>query len=273
VHGVAFYRKKVIKNVTAMLWTVLPGNTDIYWRRVFKALYAGDPSEGKRVVEYVDKVVKTNACTFQQAAQTVFTAKVSGTFSRRQLALGRRVLTSINMVHRLAHNEKSLSGLVTAVVNLLPQRPVFNTRAVVDENGGKLLNEDDDPRTVLEYFLDDVNDFLSNIFKPFSYDETDKPLSENGHYLGVGDGCLPVLKAFLDHLVTREQDNFRNRQKENKNSVMLTTMHQVLDSFQCSTVLIINLASIPTFQNSSCIWWWHMVLDESESFHVYWLCL
>jgi hypothetical protein len=33
-------------------------------------------------VEYVDKVVKTNACTFQQAAQTVFTAKVSGTFSR-----------------------------------------------------------------------------------------------------------------------------------------------------------------------------------------------
>ncbi|CAK9219309.1 unnamed protein product [Sphagnum troendelagicum] len=226
VHGVAFYRKKVIKNVTAMLWTVLPGNTDIYWRRVFKALYAGDPSEGKRVVEYVDKVVKTNACTFQQAAQTVFTAKVSGTFSRRQLALGRRVLTSINMVHRLAHKEKSLSGLITAVVNLLPQRPVFNTRAVVDENGGKLLNEDDDPRTVLEYFLDDVNDFLSNIFKPFSYDETDKPLSENGHHLGVGDGCLPVLKAFLDHLVTREQDNFRNRQKENKNSVMLTTMHQ-----------------------------------------------
>jgi len=226
VHGVAFYRKKVIKNVTAMLWTVLPGNTDIYWRRVFKALYAGDPSEGKRVVEYVDKVVKTNACTFQQAAQTVFTAKVSGTFSRRQLALGRRVLTSINMVHRLAHKEKSLSGLITAVVNLLPQRPVFNTRAVVDENGGKLLNEDDDPRTVLEYFLDDVNDFLSNIFKPFSYDETDKPLSENGHQLGVGDGCLPVLKAFLDHLVTREQDNFRNRQKENKNSVMLTTMHQ-----------------------------------------------
>lgn len=40
---------QVIKNVTAMLWTVLPGNTDIYWRRVFKALYAGDPSEGKRV--------------------------------------------------------------------------------------------------------------------------------------------------------------------------------------------------------------------------------
>jgi hypothetical protein len=103
--------------------------------------------------------------------------------------------------------------------------------------------------------LDDVNDFLSNIFKPFAYDETDKPLSENGHHLGVGDGCLPVLKPFLDHLVTREQDNFRNRQKENKNSVILTTMHQVLDSFQCSTVLILNLASIPTFQNSSCIWW------------------
>lgn len=40
---------QIIKNVMSVLWTVLPGNTDIYWRRVLKALYSGDRSESKRV--------------------------------------------------------------------------------------------------------------------------------------------------------------------------------------------------------------------------------
>ncbi|KAG0585848.1 hypothetical protein KC19_2G043800 [Ceratodon purpureus] len=225
VHGVAFYRKKIIKNVMSMLWTVLPGNTDIHWRRVLKALYPGDKSETKRVVEYVDKIAKASKSSFRQAAQTIFSAKVSGTFSRKQLALGRRVLTSLDMVHRLAHKERSLSGLLTAVVNLLPQRPVFNSRAVVDEDGGKLLNEDDDPRTVLEYFLDDVNEFLSHFFSSSSHDDGDESIA-CGQVPKVVDGCLPVLKAFLDHLVSREADNFQRRRQENKNSVTLTTMHQ-----------------------------------------------
>ncbi|XP_024520245.1 ATP-dependent DNA helicase SRS2-like protein At4g25120 [Selaginella moellendorffii] len=36
--------------------------------------------------------------------------------------------------------EQSLSSLVTAVLNMLPQRRDFEARAVVDESGGKLLN-------------------------------------------------------------------------------------------------------------------------------------
>ncbi|XP_024395416.1 ATP-dependent DNA helicase SRS2-like protein At4g25120 isoform X5 [Physcomitrium patens] len=226
VHGVAFYRKKIIKSVISMLRTVLPGNTDIYWRRVLKALYSGDKSECKKIIEYVDKVAKSSNTSFHQAAQTIFTAKVSGTFSRKQLALGRRVLTSVNMVHCLAHKvERSLSGLVTAVVNLLPQRPVFNSRAVVDEDGGKLLNEDDDPRTVLEYFLDDVSEFLSNFCSSFSQcDEDDSIVC--GQVPQEEGGCLSILKAFLDHLSSREAENFQQRKQDNKNSVTLTTMHQ-----------------------------------------------
>lgn len=141
---------QIIKNVMSILWTVLPGNTDIYWRRVLKAciverklnlrrsvVNAGhnlndlfiwpfldvpffsekwirrstsfrwhriilpscflfnkaNPVYGLRcvvftkccnlqVVEYVDKVAKSSKSSFFLAAQTIFTAKVSGTFSR-----------------------------------------------------------------------------------------------------------------------------------------------------------------------------------------------
>lgn len=39
-----------------------------------------------QVVEYVDKVAKSNKSSFHQAAQQIFTAKVSGTFSRSVLS-------------------------------------------------------------------------------------------------------------------------------------------------------------------------------------------
>ena len=35
-----------------------------------------------QVVDYVDKVAKGSKCSLHKAAQTIFTAKVSGTFNR-----------------------------------------------------------------------------------------------------------------------------------------------------------------------------------------------
>lgn len=79
---------------------------------------------------------------------------------------------------------------------------------------------------MLEYFLDDVNDFLSNFCNSSLDDDGDESI-DCGQVPKVVDGCLPVLKAFLDHLVSREAENFQQRRHENKNSVTLTTMHQV----------------------------------------------
>ncbi|EFJ30134.1 hypothetical protein SELMODRAFT_409804 [Selaginella moellendorffii] len=218
MHGVAVYRKKVVKDVIALLWTSLGRSGTVFERRVFKALYGGDKTETKKAVEYVEKYAKNEKCSFLEAAEIIFTAKVSGTFSRRQLSQGRKVLTTVEMVKRLAAKEQSLSSLVTAVLNMLPQvrRRAFESRAVVDESGGKLLNEDEDCRTVLDYLLDDVSEFLC---KHIRLQEEVKP---NSRQLG----CSVLLKDFLDHITVRETENFRTRREENHNSVTLTTMHQ-----------------------------------------------
>ncbi|PKI54564.1 hypothetical protein CRG98_025078 [Punica granatum] len=49
VHGVAFYRKKVVRAIFAMLNTTLPGCDDVHYRRVFKALLPLEKEETKRV--------------------------------------------------------------------------------------------------------------------------------------------------------------------------------------------------------------------------------
>ncbi|KAH9321467.1 hypothetical protein KI387_016106, partial [Taxus chinensis] len=244
VHGVAFYRKKVIKAVIAMLQTAFHTCGDAPYRRIFKALYPGDKEEQKRAVEYVEKIANSTKCGFLTAAKDIFTAKVSGMFNRRQLAQGRRVLFIIDMIQKLVHKEKSLSAIVTSAVNFLPQKFLFEKRAILDEDGGKLLNEDEDPRSVLEYLLDDVSDFLSNHFN--SLDKDEKKSNEAGQ-----EGCTKVVKAFLDYLSTREMDNFKCRREHNKNSITLTTMHQS-KGLEWDTVFIVkaNDSEIPLLHES-----------------------
>lgn len=71
---------------------------------------------------------------------------------------------------------------------------------------------------VLQYLLDDVSDFLST---HFSDREVDRERTIEGK------GCGNVLKAFIDYISARESENFRFRRRDNKNSVTLTTIHQV----------------------------------------------
>ncbi|KAI5076072.1 hypothetical protein GOP47_0008137 [Adiantum capillus-veneris] len=236
IHGVAFYRKKVVKTIISLLWTAL--NSDaIYCSRVFKALFGSDRVEAKKVVEYVDKVAKASQSEFLEAARRVFTAKVSGMFSRRQLASGRKVLSVIDAVGKLVRKESSLSTVVTTVVNLIPQRSAFQKRAVQNVDEGKFLNEDDDPRTVMEYLLDDVTDFLGIHFNANGVQKD--IFSEEG-------GCLLQLKLFLEHVTFREHGNIKTRREENKNSVTLTTMHQS-KGLEWDTVFIVkaNDSEIP----------------------------
>ncbi|KAH7307516.1 hypothetical protein KP509_22G063300 [Ceratopteris richardii] len=230
VHGVAFYRKKIVKTIISMLWAALDGD-DIYYSRVFKALFGTDKTEAKKVVEYVDKVAKASKIGFLEASRSVFTAKISGMFSRRQLACGRKVLSVIDTLQNLVRKECSLSTFISTVVNLVPQRASFDKRAVLDANDGKLLNEDDDPRTVLEYLLDDVTDFLSS---HLIGNEAPKGFVEEAN------GCIPQLRSFLDHIALREHGNFKMRKEDNKNSVTLTTMHQS-KGLEWDTVFIVKV--------------------------------
>lgn len=217
IHGVAFYRKKVVRAIIAMLRTTLPGCDDGSFRRVFKALLPFDKEEKKKVIDHIDKISTVRRCSFISAACDIFSAKISGTFKRNQLTQGRKVLFSLDMISNLVQREHSISAVITSVANLIPQKYLLEQRAVIDNDGGKLLNEDNDLRSVLQYLLDDVSEFLSTRFI----------MPEEGRDIVEEDkGCINVLKAFIDYISERESENFRSRRHNNKDGVTLTTIHQ-----------------------------------------------
>ncbi|KAL3524111.1 hypothetical protein ACH5RR_016945 [Cinchona calisaya] len=217
IHGVAFYRKKVVKAIMAMLRTALPACDDGSYRKVFKALLSFEKEEKKKVIEHIDKVSTVRKCSFISAARDIFSAKISGTFKRTQLTQGRKLLLTLDMITKLVHTEQSISAVITSVANMIPQRYLLEQRAIVDVDGGKLLNEDDDLRSVLQYLLDDVSDFFTtqNSIVEEKRDDTTQ-----------GKGCGGLLKAFIDYVSERERENFRSRRHDNKDSVTLTTIHQ-----------------------------------------------
>ncbi|XP_006358199.1 ATP-dependent DNA helicase SRS2-like protein At4g25120 [Solanum tuberosum] len=237
VHGVAFYRKKVVKGIIAMLRTTLPGSDDGSFRRVFKALLPSEKEEKMKVIEHIEKVSTVRKSSFISAARDIFSAKVSGTFKRSQLTQGRKVLLMIDMISKLVKREESISAVITSVANMIPQKYLLEQRAVHDNDGGKLLNEDHDVRPVLQYLLDDVSDFLKTHKNPIEGESECKT---------EGQGCANILKAFIDHISERENENFRTRRHDNKDSVTVTTIHQS-KGLEWDTVFIVkaNESEIP----------------------------
>ncbi|XP_041018423.1 ATP-dependent DNA helicase SRS2-like protein At4g25120 isoform X1 [Juglans microcarpa x Juglans regia] len=217
IHGVAFYRKKVVRAIISMLRTTLPACDDGPYRRVFKALLPFEKEEKKRVIDHIDKISTIRKCSFISAATDIFSAKISGTFKRSQLTQGRKVLSTLEMLSKLVHREQSISAVVTSVANMVPQKYLLEQRAIIDVDGGKLLNEDNDIRSVLHYLLDDVSEFISTKFVAVEGDS--KIVSKE-------KGCVSVLKAFIEFISEREQENFQSRRQDNKNSITLTTIHQ-----------------------------------------------
>ncbi|XP_024029713.1 ATP-dependent DNA helicase SRS2-like protein At4g25120 [Morus notabilis] len=215
-HGVAFYRKKVVRAIISMLRIALPSCDDGPYRRVFKALLPFEKEEKKRVIEHIDKISTVRKCSFISAACDIFSAKISGTFKRSQLTQGRKVLSMLEMISKLVHREQSISAVIISVANLVPQRYLLEQRAVIDVDGGKYLNEENDIRSVLQYLLDDVSEFIST--KSVAAEGAKEEVKENG--------CLNLLGAFIDHIFERERENFRSRRENNENSITLTTIHQ-----------------------------------------------
>ncbi|KAK8577631.1 hypothetical protein V6N13_027899 [Hibiscus sabdariffa] len=237
LHGVAFYRKKVVRTIIAMLKTALPACDDSPYHKVFKALLPFEKEEKKRVIEHIEKITACRKCSFISAACDIFNAKISGTFKsivgglelltfsnnseqrRSQLTQGRKVLKTLEMISNLVH-----------------RKYLLEQRAVIDVDGGKLLNEDNDIRSVLEYLLDDVSDFLST-------QSTDRKEKREA---GEEKGCVSTINYFIDYITDRERENFRSRRHDNENSVTLTTIHQS-KGLEWDTVFIVkaNESEIP----------------------------
>ncbi|KAK7391603.1 hypothetical protein VNO78_20020 [Psophocarpus tetragonolobus] len=216
IHGVAFYRKKVVKTIIAMLRTSMPGCDDGSYSRVFKALLPLEKEKKKRIIDHINKISTIRRCSFLSAASDILSAKISGTFKRSELAHGRKVLMTLEMISKLIQREKSISTIITSVANMIPEKYLLEQRAIINVDGGTLLNEDYDIRSVLQYLLDDVSEFLSTKLVEV---KEEREISEN-------KGCIFVLKAFMDYLFEREKENFRALRTDNENSVTLTTIHQ-----------------------------------------------
>ncbi|KAJ4778517.1 ATP-dependent DNA helicase PcrA [Rhynchospora pubera] len=215
IHGVAFYRKKIIKAILAIVKCTLAVCDDGPSRQAFKAFFPGDKEERKMVVQYVEKISYARKCGFLLAARDIFSAKISGTFKRAQLTQGRKVLSTIDMLSKLVQREQSISVVISSVADVLPQKYLLEQRATLDVDGGKFLNEDHDLRSVIQVLMDDVTDFLSN---HFSNQEEGIEAKETG--------CASTLKSFIDYVSVRETENLRSRKNENGDSITLTTIHQ-----------------------------------------------
>ncbi|KAM7494671.1 hypothetical protein LguiB_029280 [Lonicera macranthoides] len=231
IHGVAFYRKKAVRAIIALLRTTLPACDDGSFRRVFKALLPYEKEEKKRMIEHIDKISTVRRCSYISAACDIFSAKISGTFKRSQLTQGRKVLLTLDIISKLVHREQSVSAVITSVANMIPQKYLLEQRAVLDVDGGKLLNEDNDLRSVLQYLLDDVTEFLTT---PHIV------IEGKNDTLVEQKGCVNVIKAFIDYISERERENFRCRRHDNEHSVTLTTIHQS-KGLEWDTVFIVKV--------------------------------
>ncbi|XP_038907259.1 ATP-dependent DNA helicase SRS2-like protein At4g25120 isoform X2 [Benincasa hispida] len=147
VHGVAFYRKKVVKTIMALLKTTFPDCDDGAYHQAFKALIPFEKEEKKRIINHIDKISTVRKCRFIDAARDIFSSKISGTLKRSQLNQGRKVLSTLEMISRLVLREQSISTVITSVSNMLPEKYLLEQQAVINVDGGKLLNEDNDIRS------------------------------------------------------------------------------------------------------------------------------
>ncbi|KAL8199775.1 hypothetical protein R6Q57_013343 [Mikania cordata] len=233
VHGVAFYRKKVVRAIISMLKTTLMVCDDGSFRRVFKALLNLEKDEKKRIIDHINKVSTVRRCSFISAASDIFRAKISGTFKRAHLTQGCKVLVTLEMISKLVL--RFLFFFFKIFISLL-QKYLLEQRAVVDADGGKLLNEEHDLRSVLQYLLDDVSEFLKSY--NFDINVNDNTTKEKG--------CVNVLKEFVDFISERETENFRVRRHDNNHAVTLTTIHQS-KGLEWDTVFIVkaNESEIP----------------------------
>ncbi|CAI7889323.1 unnamed protein product, partial [Closterium sp. NIES-53] len=249
VHGVAFYRKKALRNVLALLRLSLPALVDnTAARRVWKLLFSREKDEAKKAADHVEQRARDRGCSFLEAAETIFSGKVSGRFTRKQLKSGAAVLTTIRIARNLLKTEVSLTAFVDSIIKLIPERAAFSSRATVSETSGKLLNEDDDMRTARQFLIDDISAFLSlHSSKPPDTVANDETTCRNTSAADAATSCFPtsvfsssslfspsssssscaaLLRAFLDYVAAREAQNNAVRRKENEDSVTLTTMHQ-----------------------------------------------
>ncbi|CAN6705458.1 unnamed protein product [Malus baccata var. baccata] len=159
VHGVAVYRKKVVRAIVAMIKTTLPGCDDGSYRQVFKALLAFEKEEKKKDSAYPRTQGAVNTRDDFKTCSQVVNLYGSLTYQCTQ--------------------EQSISAVITSVANMVPQVLQYllddvsdfsSTHFVAGKGEREVVAEEKGCVNLLKAFIDYISERESENFHSRRHD-------------------------------------------------------------------------------------------------------
>ncbi|EFJ30182.1 hypothetical protein SELMODRAFT_440582 [Selaginella moellendorffii] len=260
MHGVAVYCKKVVKDVIALLWTSLGRSGTVFERREqsLSSLVTAVLNILSQVLDYLldDISQETKISCYTRGWKTSCIVRrrepkrrpKSGrdNFREQAEAEAKKALEEAKdaaaLVNELEEEGKELARQeAQAVANAQKAKDKAKAAAASLEALGakmmlvggvfqdiKLSDRSDQRVSNIVKFSEKIGELKVELCPP-------KKTSKSSKNLGLQEevkpnsrqlGCSVLLKAFLDHIIVGETENFRTCQEENHNSVTMTTMHQ-----------------------------------------------
>ena len=158
VHGVSFWRRKIIKSFIAVLRLVTNCTDDQAFRRLFKAFLYQDKEGAKSILAHLEKIAKTRKSSLWMQGKQCLEAKVSGAISRKNMVLGRKMISRVEKFMTLAKSQPCIVGFAETVLTFMPESHKYDA-CVAQEEGATLLNEGKDSRTVREVLVNCIRCF------------------------------------------------------------------------------------------------------------------
>ena len=220
VHGVSFWRRKVVKTFVGVLRLTTNTGDDQAFRRVLKAFIHHDKESATTILAHLEKVARSRKSSLWLQGKVCLDAKVSGAFSKQNLALGKRFIKTLEGWMHLATLCPTLCGFADTILSLLPEAHKYEM-SVSQEEGSVLLNQGKDSRTIRQVIMESIRSFEE------SWRDADAESGTLGGRSRPGkmSGCARVMAAFLDFQLIEEAECNRQIKADNENSVTISTIH------------------------------------------------
>ncbi len=107
VHGVSFWRRKIVKNIVAVLRLVKNRSDDQAFRRLLKAfMYKEGKDWAKTVLEHLEKMARARKTSLWVEGKSCLQAKVSGGLSKKHMVAGGKMMSTVEHFVGLGTNSQ-----------------------------------------------------------------------------------------------------------------------------------------------------------------------
>ena len=241
VHGVSFWRRKIVKNIVAVLRLVKNRADDQAFRRLLKAFMHKEGKDcAKTVLEHLEKVARARKSCLWLEGKSCLQAKVSGALSKKHMVAGGRMMSTVEHFVDLARNHPCMTQFVDTVLTRMPEPHKYEV-SVSSEEGATLLNQGKDTRTVREVVMHYVSTFEAHWKEDEALRGDVGPGAGERGAAGAVPGnatcdkrglpreakseCERGIGAFLDYQVVEEAESNRKIKEDNDNAVTISTIH------------------------------------------------